>query len=496
MNRRGLLTIVVIVLVLVGAYFATPVTQFHVHFLVSQVCHGVSAGKIVFTLLFVAVFCLWAAFLQPGRLVSRGGLIGMFAGLGVGLLASMGSHLLYLARYDLPLNWHAFHWKDGFNSVTCATHIHTSKACIARALELVGLGQLHSRFDTGVVYLDAVPGWLAAVIGGVFLVSLILALRLGPRVVARYPRAEQPAVAIVLSLALVSLCKCVLDGGVLAYDAVAAAVFAVPMVLHESLLVLGRGLGRLALRAGLGVVLWLTIVAAIDVSFVVHQATHFAYRAAIYGLVLSAGFWWAQPRHPRVAGIGLTVATAVVGCVLLIAEARRYLLPLWESAPPTVLQYEWLDQPQEDGNELRFATVKQEELPPGTSYLGAYQHLGQKPNRVRNVSVGARTLGKATGLYADLIILSMKTDQLTICPSDILSIERMDPLAGFERPRFRVDVQFSAELGPVLWRGYDADRTQIDENERFAAYILLDRYLSACGVEEYILIPLAQYALQ
>ena len=95
-----------------------------------------------------------------------------------------------------------------------------------------------------------------------------------------------------------------------------------------------------------------------------------------------------------------------------------------------MLQYEWLDQPQEDGNELRFATVKQRNCHREQVTWVLTKHLGQKPNRVRNVSVGARTLGKATGLYADLIILSMKTDQLTICPSDILSIERMDPARG------------------------------------------------------------------
>jgi hypothetical protein len=495
MNRRSLFLVVAVLLALMLAYAATPTSRIVVHFLVAQVCHGVSAGKIFFCLIFLMVFCLRTALLAPAHQLLRRRGITLAASLTIGLAAGLVSHLLYTAAHALPLNWHAFHWKDGFNSVTCTTHIHTSKACIALFLQAVGLEQWCAHFDTGVVFAHDVPGWLALTIGAAFALSLFLALHVGPHCVARYPRGEQTAVTVVLGLGLAALCKCVLDGGPLAYDAVAGALAVALIAKSTSLAALARGLRHHALRIGMVVGLWLTVVAAIDLTFLEHQAQQFLYRTAIYGCILATGYCSAHRNPIRTRPAACAAGTAAIACWFSISAAARQLWPLWQPAPARILTYQWLDQPHRYEGNLEFVRATDIPVHPGHRYWQAYQTAGNNPLRVRNVSAAPRDPSTtATGLYADLIILAADTEALTFLPSDILTIERMDPVNENGALRWRIEVRLDGVYGPVLWRGPSDPRTQIDENERFVAYALLDHYLRACGVREYILIPLAQYA--
>jgi hypothetical protein len=299
----------------------------------------------------------------------------------------------------------------------------------------------------------------------------------------------------VLGLGLAALCKCVLDGGPLAYDAVAGALAVALIAKSTSLAALARGLRHHALRIGMVVGLWLTVVAAIDLTFLEHQAQQFLYRTAIYGCILATGYCSAHRKPIRTRPAACAAGTAAIACWFSISAAARQLWPLWQPAPARILTYQWLDQPHRYEGNLEFVRATDIPVHPGHRYWQAYQTAGNNPLRVRNVSAAPRDPSTtATGLYADLIILAADTEALTFLPSDILTIERMDPVNENGALRWRIEVRLDGVYGPVLWRGPSDPRTQIDENERFVAYALLDHYLRACGVREYILIPLAQYA--
>ena len=57
--------------------------------------------------------------------------------------------------------------------------------------------------------------------------------------------------------------------------------------------------------------------------------------------------------------------------------------------------------------------------------------------------------------------------------------------------RTHLKVTFAGPDAPVLDR--DAPNSQLDDNEKFVAYRLLDRHLRSLGVDRYVLIPYGSF---
>ncbi|MFZ4576463.1 MAG: hypothetical protein ACOYN0_18920, partial [Phycisphaerales bacterium] len=175
MARRALVLAGVLCIAALGVYALGGWARVAVHLAVNQVCMGVSAGKIGFVLIFMALY-FWRGAWVAGEGERREGLA-WFAGFaGVGLAAAMASHLFYVNATGLGVADVGFHWRRGVNSVNAITHIHTSKVPIAMVLESLGSRELMTRFDTGAAFLGAVPRWLGGVIGACFVGALGVAV--------------------------------------------------------------------------------------------------------------------------------------------------------------------------------------------------------------------------------------------------------------------------------------------------------------------------------
>ena len=103
-------------LLLGGAYFGTETGRFLLHFVLGQLSHGVSAGKIGFLLAFALAVFLRLAFAsdkEPRR--SRWVWLVVIA-LGLGYVGGLTAHLFVISTYRLPLDQPVWSWRDGINS--------------------------------------------------------------------------------------------------------------------------------------------------------------------------------------------------------------------------------------------------------------------------------------------------------------------------------------------------------------------------------------------
>ena len=510
-DRRRFLLIATCVLLTLGVYLALPGPRVPLHFLLIQWCHGVSSGKVIFLLVFVA-----AVFLRLAWVGARvgGGRAGEApegeSATGVGpegerrsgvrvpaLLSAAGyglcllSQAIYTRKLGLDPTWPSWLWTDGVNSVTTLTHIHTGKAGVAWLVDgLVGamsgplggaldVAGVHRAFDTGWVYLRMAPPPLAAAMGLGFVAVGASWLAVAPRAILRYRRARL-AVAAVWALAAATLTKGVADGGPLAYDAAAAALAMTLLGRADSLESLAALCKRRALTLISCVALWLLVIALADPSALAGQAEHFAYRVGLYGCVLAlAGLAQADASRRRAAGTLAGVCLAIAGWGF-VNSLREVLVPLHAPVMGRVLRYD-------DGAEAHAV-----QTPPGASVLQAYRLAGENPYRVRRVSV-LRSPGRPTGLVAELVILEARSAQLPQGPEGVVTIRKSGLIAGQHGPRLRLQVEFDGERGPCVWSGREHGASQVEENERFVAYHLLDGVLRRAGFRSYVLIPIAFY---
>lgn len=486
---------------LIAVYLcAGDVARVVVHWGVSQVCHGVSSGKVMFALVFMAVFALRAAWVRvPGVGVRD---VWVCAGVvGVGLLAALGSCVLYMRELGLSSESITLHWRDGVSSMNALTHTHTSKAVIAEVLKSVGLGSVGLRFDTGAPYAGIVPVWMSVIVGVSFVGTLALAMWHGPRGAAMYPARERSAAVMVLGLALASVCKSILDGGPLAYDAVIGGIAGLALMRSVNLRGAVRWVSRNGVLVGCVLVGWLGIVWGVSPGSLLHQAEHGLYRAAVYAGIVAIGLWRVEDavltgvRGRWVLGAGTAAVMGVAGW-FAIGSAFQTIVPLLDRPPVTsavVLR-------SGDGG-VRAEHVNVESA--GTA-LGAYRSQGDDGLRVRRTSLAPRP-GRATGMYVDLIVLDRDgaADRPPMVePSEVLKIKRIrrvkeSELALSERGvRWTLQVEFGERSGPVVWNDWRRGDTQIDENERHIGYLALDAQLRASGVREYVIVPYGLYVAQ
>ncbi|MFZ4576499.1 MAG: hypothetical protein ACOYN0_19105, partial [Phycisphaerales bacterium] len=355
-----------------------------------------------------------------------------------------------------------FHWRRGVNSVNALTHIHTSKVPIAMVLEAVGSRELMTRFDTGAAFLGAVPRWLGVVIGACFVGALGVAAWYGPRW-SRRGMAE----FVVVGLSLSSVVKCVLDGGPLAYDAV------VGVAALGAMLAPGPR-ARLVWGAGVPAV-WIAVLFAVAPGAVDQQVFEAIKRGSLYAAV-----WFA----PAAIGVCVTrarVVAVVAGatwCACVALDLRTRLLPLLGPGPTRVVTY----------GADRSATAHEVSEP---NVAAAYFDAHENPLRSRRVSLAPRP-GVATGIYGEIVLLGLNAGTFAFPRDPVVKFARAEPTERNGHARLMAQIEFDAELGPVLYNGGRGG--QVAENERFAAYYLLDSYMREAGVEEYVLLPYYQYA--
>jgi len=477
-------------LILAIAYLSVPVLHVPLHFALAQLCHGVSAGKIIFLLGFAIASMVRLAIATRSSTVPVARTLRAFwFALGIGLVGAIGSYAFYVTRLNLPVDAPTLHWLHGRNSINSIVHTHTSKAIIALSIDWLGLGHLKNNFDTGAPYAPFVPTWLSVLIGVCFLTSITSFLRALPSLVARYPANQRFGVACTATLAGCAATKCILDGGPLAYDAVCGMLTLIGLTQAFSLRDLAGFSRRHALNFITIVTIWLIIVGITSFGALPNQAEHFAYRLTIHSLILFAAAWSVVPRSsfarqllpsPGLATLALSL------CVLAFAmhQARTWLLPMYRPAPSFAMQY---NESMEKAQPVRTTA---------SSIEGAYRALGNSPTRVRTISFPEPVAGPGTGFYGQLVPLhqGLPIRLLPQLSASLVRIARQEPALDGPLGAFNVQVEFPGPFAPAISPPTDRPMTALDENERYVAFHLLDRALQRAGLDEYVLIPYVLYS--
>jgi hypothetical protein len=526
------LALLIIALALTALYAVPSLLATILHPLLGLASHGTSSGKIFLLLAFVAIFAsTWLvralrqprasttppAPPQPARRRLSTARIFIIAS-AAGLCASLASFFFYARAHHLATGDVTVHWSAGLNSSNNLTHIHTSKAVVALTLDALGLSHLHARFDTGQAYTSSIPTPLALLTGLCFVIATIAGLALGTRHAARSLR-EQPAPvamahALVIAIALQSISKCILDGGPLAYDALAGVLAAWAMLRTDARprTTLAWARRRWAVLTLL-VFSWLGLVLLLSPATLDFQAINLIFRLALYASIIALGHAaasltrasppaplaaqtaarWAQrmiPAASTLAALGLT-AWSVLDTI------RLRIAPLFAPPPGAIVYhapptYQIVAPPHSAGG-ASFSTLAH-----------AYAATRERPHRVTWTSALAGTSPVNTGFFAEIIVLDGPPIAPALARSGLLDVavgppERREgpqpsPIATPYQPqppaspaRTPIRVTFRGPAAPVLFR--DAPHNQADENEKFVAYRLLDAHLRDQGVTSYILIP-------
>jgi hypothetical protein len=488
MGVRGPL-IVLLVAVVVGVLYAVPGgVAVVLHPLLGHFSHGTSSGKIYLLLGYVAAFALcwaWAARRGTARPPGRSAWTLLGVVVGIGLAGSLASFLLYTRAHGLSAAESTMHWSGGFNSSNTITHIHTSKTAIARALEVFELSRLNERFDTGAVYTRDVPAWLGWLVGAAFVTAIVQSLRVGARQAAAGSMGWSRG--LVLALAMGSVCKCILDGGPLAYDCVAGLV-AVWVIADGSATGAAEWLRRRWAWAVIAVGGWCLAMIISGTGTFHFQLVNIAERAALYGsiVVLGAvcsarGLEWSRARGGNRLGVVLgCVSLAVTGLAAWRTVSER-VLPLNRGPEGRVVHY------PVDGGALPRA-----DQPPRSmgSLAEVYRAFGERPHRVKWTSTLAGTSEVATGFFAEVIVIDGPDVRPSVSRDGIVRVsvaEHGDSSEAPQRGRSTLRVNFVGPAAPVLFR--EGTHTQADENEKFVAYRLFDAHLREQGIREYVMIP-------
>jgi hypothetical protein len=464
------------------------------HFALAQLCHGVSGGKIAFLLLFIAAVATSLAFapasasVNPATPPSRR----LWFLLALGLAASMTSFLFYVVDLGLPMGVPTFHWRDGVNSVNSLTHIHTSKAPIALLLHTLGGDSLNAHFDTGAAYLAAVPTPLALFIGLCFLAACTIAIAESRSVVARFEPATRPLIALVYAVAAANACKSILDGGPLAYDAVASLLTLALLRGSPGLAGIGPWLKTAAKPALLSLALWIAILLALQPGAIDRHPGLLAYRLAILATPLAMGallLALLQSSTPRtLKSIARPAAASLAGVAIVIhfasQAAQTSLWPLQRTAPQAAL----LMGPQ-------WNACTHLDLPKDATFAQAYALAGDNPLRVRHVSFRDPGDNTPSGFFGQLVIPPGRPWSLDPNAQDTgpIAMLRCDPVEDARRPSFRIQVESDGQRGPKLCPPTNRPLTILDDHERFVAYHALDARLRRGGLREYVLVPYIFY---
>jgi hypothetical protein len=489
-----------------GVYALGGAWRFGAHFALTHLCHGVSAGKVMWLLVFTAL--VGAALVVRGGAAearaasadggSRGAMSG-FTGralivvLTAGSIASLAGCVAYMRGLGLPSDWASYHWRDGVNSVNSLEHVHTSKAGLAMLLDALGApASWHERFDTGSVYVGWVPAWTGWTGAVCFVLAAGLVVAMAPRVIARCAGGARMARAAVLAVAGCGVSKSMLDGGPLAYDFVVCATALTAVVRGwgmpgwEMSGPRSRGPdGVLRVRREMvaALVVWTAWVVALEVlqtGAVRVQVERAAGLGSLLGLGLMIGAGGSvtgkRTSHVRLVMWGVL---GVGAAVMVVGRLNAWVRPMLAPAPARVVEHD---------HDSGTAAVEEGG---GRNVLGAYLDAGESPFRVRGVAMGALGPGVAGVVYAEVWVLRTDDGRVRLGPvaGAAASITRSEVVHGAREGVLKVRVR--GELGePTSPAVVDQEaRGGVADNDRFIAYLMLDGALRRAGVREYVIVP-------
>lgn len=458
-QRAALLSLLALILVASGSQAGLIA-----HFLIGKLIYSTSDAATLYFLAYSVLALAWSVVSRCQQTSPRA-LFGLLvACLLVGHATNLAASVHYFSGHGLPLDAHVHHWLGSDNSYTSLMHSHLGKPSLA--LTAKGLGFSSGRYDTGAALGGSLPIGVTAMIGGSFLIGMIAAVALFPRLMARLD--WHPA-AVILYLVTSSLClKTLLDGGPLSYRVPPSALLLASLLLttsREHLQRFWRGPGwKLAfVLTAAYLLLWMQLSAERPIPSI----GGLLFTLGIYGCLLV----WLIGRIRWLLALPLLLYLGLNVWV----DARLNLLPYLERFGPqhrvAVLQA--------DGG----ITLPTPSLYQGVALREVYARLGEDPLKPRRVLIWRQHETGSHDLESvvQLIGLAGRTGKLIPVAGLRLSDIR---LVGPERLGFRMTAP--EQLAPILIHG----EGDVLSRANYYVYLhALNGLLLRAGWHEYIMIP-------
>ena len=460
--------------------------------LLKPLMHGVSLVKTDFLLLFtltVATIVMLGSRVRSARSLAALGIAFALA-VTLGALLGMYSFLDVAHRLGLPLDRYAYFFSGQYNTVNHFAHLHTTKVGLYYILRALGLQSIAAHADSGLPlagYVNPLTSMAVVACAGVALIALLAAAGC---VVGHWTGARRPVALILYSLAGSHTVKCLLDGGLLAYDFLPSLVVLYVMfrcATGDELIPLLRRRGLLLVLVA---VLFLGATALFSADFaIVVQSQQYGAQYALY-ITLGALLVLTRQHILRFAAVVLPCVAWLGFFYLDHTLADISALNARITSQDRIVKFTYgVESPQGDS--------------PGSAYVvpslvgkptyAAYVVNEDNPLRNRNTVVKSADEDGYTGFLFALRVLKADSDAVRLTSNDYITLRGMDEAGPVSDSLFVLRVAFNRRFFSTMW---DDSPSIVVENNRFAVLYYLNRYLAAAGVHEYVLMPLCYEAVE
>ncbi len=449
--------------------------------------HGVSTFKVDLLMLFVVV-CGMLTLTGAGNTSPRQ--LRFYrrmtaSALTVGGVTGLAGFLDTSLRLGLPLNKHVYFFRDGFNSINHFSHMHTTKAGLDILVNVLGLGQISARADTGRALVEQVNPVLAVATLLAALVAFAGLIGAARTVIGNWPRWQRTPALLIYAISGAHAVKCLLDGGPLAYDFLPAILSLYLLFRQEREAQLLLFLRRSWLRITLIFAIFLAGIALISPgSALLVQPLQYGY--FLSGLVLL----WLVLLAPalRVSLLIPAVAVASVVCgfhVYTQGVQDIVVLNRPVSSSDRVALLDWRSLSSVVDRTALGPAISHPEVA-GLRLHQVYRACGENPLRNRNLLIVPEHSGEHHGLLFALRILK-SAGPLVLESDQHLQFAGVRQTDGGNDSLYVFRVKLDPQLFSSLWH---EDPSLVDQNNDFVCFYYLDHYFRAKGLTEYVLIPM------
>jgi len=479
--------------------------KFYSHFIISQIAHGVSGGKIYFCLIYFSV-CFLVLYFKRNRKsvipITKKVLWTSILFIISGTLSSLCSYIHYIIKYNLPVGSYAFHFREIYNSINYFPHIHTSKLYLYKISGLTGFDRFLTNMDDGRAFVDVIPA-IYPYLTAISTIYLIVAFTfyLIPFTVNRWDKKFRAGIAIITVFACHSIIKCLSDGGPFAYDFIIS--FGVLSVLINS-----RSPEEVMLfvKKRVKVFFWatfliLSLLFCLDPYLGIltytlkHGLAFLAILVLIYFITIKKEF------KKRLIFASIIVGLSFYILYNISAKFFIYIRPFLSFVDSgTVIHYfhykgDKLPELLRNGKLIfkddfidiyKYKTERKEKI------LGIYRAFNENPYRNRHIAIMPVDREKVSGIFAEVTMLSLKGAKIILPTTGIfqLNLTKKD----LDKMNFYAEMVFNSAYFPCLAKAENTVITLLDENHRFVMYYFVNRFLNYYGINEFIFIPFGFYS--
>ncbi len=479
--------------------------KFYSHFIISQIAHGVSGGKIYFFLIYFSLCFLVLYFKRNQKAVvpiNKKVLWISISFMISGMLSSLCSYVHYITKYDLPIGSYAFHFRGIYNSINYFPHIHTSKLYLYKISCLTGFDRFLINMDDGRAFVNVIPAiypYLTA-ISTIYLIGAFT-FYLIPFTVNKWDNKFRTGIAIIAVFASHSIIKCLSDGGPFAYDfLISLGVLSVLINSQSPEEVM------LFLKKRVKVFFWATFL-ILSLLFYLDPylgiLTYTLKHGMAFLAILMLIYFITTGKEFKNRLIFASII-AVLACYILYNISAKffvYIRPFLSFVNnDAVIHYfhykgDKLPEIIRKGNIIfkddfvdiyRYKTKKKENI------LEIYKVFNENPYRNRHVAIMSVDRKKVSGIFAEITILNLNSVKIILPTTGVFQLNLTNK--NLDKMNFYAEMIFHSVYFPPLAKSEDTGITLLDENHKFVMYYFVNRFLNYYGINEFIFIPFGFYS--